>query len=441
MAKYFFEQAATYVECEKKVREKYGDRARILTHRTVPRGGFFGIFAKEWVELSGPLMDTGDSRELVSPEAAREGGAGAQILYIDEEKKKFQDLLRKGDGDKPAAKADKPVLERVEKNPMEQVLAKLETIEKEIHSGSFQKGTDSEEPAAVKKIEELLEKNDFSPAYIRAVLEWLRRDFSLEDLQDYDLVQDRVVEWVGDSIRIDPGPTEERKPRMMVLVGPTGVGKTTAIAKLAAVYGLQPVIDKLQSQQQELKGRRAVRTRMITIDAFKIGALAQLQKYSTVLEIPMSKAEKAEELADTIQYYRGETDLFLVDTIGRGPKDFTRLGEMRQILEGCGSEADVYLVIAAPTKTSNIRDILQLFEQFSYRSVIVTKLDEASRLGNVISALWERGKSISFISDGQVVPSDICRARVVRFLMSLEGFRVDREAMEKRFPNLGFISI
>jgi flagellar biosynthesis protein FlhF len=78
---------------------------------------------------------------------------------------------------------------------------------------------------------------------------------------------------------------------------------------------------------------------------------------------------------------------------------------------------------------------MRQFEPFNYRSVVLTKMDETDRIGNVISALAEKRKPVSYITDGQTVPVDIRRASVVRFLTSLEGFKINRETIENRFPS------
>jgi flagellar biosynthesis protein FlhF len=107
---------------------------------------------------------------------------------------------------------------------------------------------------------------------------------------------------------------------------------------------------------------------------------------------------------------------------------------MKQLLEACGSSADVHLALAATTKSSDMREILQQFEPFGYKSVIITKLDETLHVGNILSALGERRCPVSFLTTGQRVPVDIERASAMRFLLSLEGFRVNRVEFDKRFP-------
>jgi flagellar biosynthesis protein FlhF len=201
------------------------------------------------------------------------------------------------------------------------------------------------------------------------------------------------------------------------------VGKTTTVSKLAAIYGI------------EREGNPAVEVRMITIDLFRIGAKEQLEKTGNLMQIPVLSADSKMALRKEIALHSEHVDLFLVDTIGNSPKDAVKLGEMKEILNGCGRGAEFHLVISAGTKTSDIEEILRQFEPFNYKSVILTKMDETDRIGNIISALAVKNKSISYITEGQKVPVDIRKASVVRFLINLEGFKVDRDKIEKRFPS------
>jgi flagellar biosynthesis protein FlhF len=211
----------------------------------------------------------------------------------------------------------------------------------------------------------------------------------------------------------------------MILVGPTGVGKTTTVAKLAANFG----IDEKANQKR--------RVALITIDAYRIGAKEQMEVYSSVMEIPCFPVADYDELKKVIDLNSGGTDLFLVDTIGKNPRDMVQLGKMKHLLDACGTLTDVHLVLAATTKSSDINEILKSFEAFSYKSVIVTKTDETIRTGNIISVLSERAKPISYVTTGQKVPEDIRKASVIQFLTNLEGFKVNRIKFEEKFPDKG----
>jgi flagellar biosynthesis protein FlhF len=174
--------------------------------------------------------------------------------------------------------------------------------------------------------------------------------------------------------------------------------------------------------------------RMITIDNYRIAGKEQLEKYGHVLNIPVQSVESSEDLRQVLALYPREVDVILIDTMGRSPRDSAKLAEMKQVLDVCGSQAEIHLAVMASTKAADINRICQQFEPFGYRSVIITKLDETTQIGNVVSALSERNKAISFITNGQKVPNDIEEGTRIRLLLNLEGFTINRNWLEKRFP-------
>ncbi len=356
------------------------------------------------------------------PQGGSSYSQGATVpspLEFEEEKKKLLAMTGK-DPQQTAAARDAS---------QQKILDELREIKDKIDSAG---GKKEDHPSLVRAAE-LLRANDFSEAYINAMLEKARSELSLETLDDFDEVQNRLLEWIGETIaiytgaEITPRNSFRRDARIVVLIGPTGVGKTTTIAKLAAIYGIG--IDN--------PGKPPLSVRMITIDAFRIGARAQIENYGNIMGIPVSYIDDKRSLKKEIALYQGETDLILIDTIGKSPRDSAKLGEMKEFLDACGSRAEVHLVLSASTKTSDITEILRQFEPFNYRSVVLSKLDETKHSGNIISALAERKKPVSYITDGQKVPNDIRKASVVRFLINLDNFKVDRERIEKRFPNNG----
>jgi len=408
------EQGISRMDCELKIAQKYNRPFHIFSQKEIRLGGFLGFFSKPGIQVEyyfsqptykNPSIQHGyHVNTPVSWQASGQYAPGD----LEEEKKKVIAAARKNIDEASASGRE----------ASQQILDTLKEIKDNLAGG----GKKEEHPAFVRAAD-ILNQNDFSQSYIKKMLDRLRGELTLDELDDAAEVEEKLVEWIGESISIYKEDENHQKPKIMVLVGPTGVGKTTTISKLAAIYGIGT---------GEIK---AVDVRMITIDAFRICAKEQLESIGNIMQIPVCCVENKQALRKEIAINSEYTDLFLIDTIGKSPKDAAKLGEMKEILDGCPKYAHFHLVISANTKTSDIEEIMRQFEPFNYRSVILTKMDETDRIGNVISALAEKGKSVSYITDGQTVPVDIRRASVVRFLTSLEGFKINREKIENRFPS------
>jgi flagellar biosynthesis protein FlhF len=411
-------QAPSYVEAERKAKEKYGDNLTILLHESVKiPGGFLNLFSKEGVKLTVMIPSRRSGVQYLPSQLYKEQPPvyneqsvarkkPLQTPDLAEEKEKFLALANAG-----------------KDSAIKEVLAEVRMIKEKLENSDLT-GSKEEHPT-LNRIDDILILNDFSASYRKALLEKARKEISPNGLNNYQAVQDKVLEWIGESIKIYDAGKFNTRPRIMILVGPTGEGKTTTVAKLAANFG----IDENARQIRNVK--------LITIDAYKIGAKEQIEKLAACMGVPCFFATNYDEMKKTIALNSGGTDLFLIDTIGRPHRDMVLLGEMKQILDACGTLTDVHLVLAATTKFSDVNEILKAFEAFSYKSVIVTKMDETIRTGNIISALSERAKSISYVTTGQKIPTDIRRASVIQFLTNLEGFKVNRIKFEEKFPDKG----
>ncbi|MCK5152880.1 MAG: flagellar biosynthesis protein FlhF [Spirochaetales bacterium] len=367
---YFTETASTDREAMDKINAKYGERAKILTRRSIRIGGVLGMFTKEGIEMSGYLSDDIHKRKK---------------LNLESEKKKILET----------AKNEKTI---------QNVLSEVQSL-KEYFDTSIS-GVEKKH-SSIEVIENILSENEFSFSYIQAISDRLKRSLTIDELENLNQVKNKVSDWIGESININDADSFNTS-RVVILVGPTGVGKTTTIAKLAATHGF--------SSQSKI----AKSVRMITIDNYRIGAKKQIETYGEIMGIPVACVESYKELEQKINLFQ-DADLILVDTIGKSPKDYMKLAEMREMLDACGTNSEVYLAMSATTKISDVREILRQFEPFNYKSIILTKLDETMRIGNIISVLSEKNKSLTYLTDGQVVPQDIERVTSKRLMRTVEG--------------------
>ncbi len=275
----------------------------------------------------------------------------------------------------------------------------------------------------IKHIEELLSQNDFSYDFINSINEKINKEFSLDQLKDAELVERYVVDWIGEEICIAPKKVF-RPPHVFIIVGPTGVGKTTTLVKLAAQF--------IKSYVPEHNGEKP-RLCFITTDSMRVGALEQLERWGSHLNSPVYKAERPEDLKTLYDQYRNDVDAVFIDTSGYSPNDATHIAQVKEVLSVQGMNPDIYLAVMASTKTRDLQNIMQNYELFGYKSVIITKCDESGQFGNVISVLSEKHKEVAYLTHGQVAARDITEASVVEFLKRLEGFKIDRVHIENKF--------
>ncbi|MDR3356402.1 MAG: flagellar biosynthesis protein FlhF [Spirochaetaceae bacterium] len=388
-------QAPTLDECKRIVRERYGERAYILNHKTVKSGGFLGLFKQANVVAAVVIPPIRVPDPTKQPQAVTPKPVEQPLPGIGEILDQIKVL-----GDKIEA--------NLGPDPRTQVPTKGE------HE-------------ALVRLSDDLERNDFSPSFRREILERARREFSLEALNDYEELQQKVLAWIGERIEVYNNPGPHKRPRIIVLVGPTGVGKTTTVCKLAATLKYP----EDNSEKQNVS--------MITIDVYRIAAARQLGELAKALESDFIAVNDGDELKKELALRSDSFDAILVDTIGRSPRDSVELANMKNVLEACGPDAEVYLTFTASAKYRDIVETMRQFEPFGYRAVIVTKLDETKQLGNVISALAERAKPLAFVTNGQpCTPRYIQEAGILHLLTNLEGFKLDRERLEAQFTYGGF---
>jgi flagellar biosynthesis protein FlhF len=191
--------------------------------------------------------------------------------------------------------------------------------------------------------------------------------------------------------------------RIVAFVGPTGVGKTTSIAKLAARLALQ-------------KNKKVV---LMTLDGYRIGAIEQLRSYAGLMGIPFRFVDQVSELPQVIEE-NNQRDYILIDTAGHGPRDLESMRALASYLKKSDS-IERHLVLSAATKPSDMREIMDRFEICQPDHLLFTKLDETSTPGPILNELVRTRKSFSYYSNGQRVPDDlhaVPRERIIDIMLN-----------------------
>ncbi len=185
-----------------------------------------------------------------------------------------------------------------------------------------------------------------------------------------------------------PGDPQKR----ISLIGATGVGKTTTIAKLAA----------------EAITQSGARVALVTIDTYRIAAVEQLKVYGEIMGLPVEVVLSPEQLQEAFRRHR-DKDLILIDTAGRSPRDQVRIDELNQFL-GKESKVENCLVLAAPTEERLQQKTLEAFSPLPLSRLIFTKLDETDRCGTLINVPIRSNLPLAYLTNGQQVPEDLLRA-------------------------------
>ncbi len=232
--------------------------------------------------------------------------------------------------------------------------------------------------------------SDIEDDLARELVTRLRHRCSQEDLNHPERIRAYLLGMVesqiecSEAIKVTPG-----QQKIVALVGPTGVGKTTTIAKLAANFRL----------------RDNIRMGLITVDTYRIAAVEQLRTYADIIDLPMKVVTSTREMKQAVNEL-AQMDLILIDTAGRSPQDDLRIQELKNYLSEIVVD-EIHLVLSATTGYRNLKKTVEKFSAVQPTSIIFTKLDEAPGLGSMVNVCGKLGQSLSYLTTGQNVPNDI----------------------------------
>ncbi len=236
-----------------------------------------------------------------------------------------------------------------------------------------------------------LRNNEVCDELAGEIVKTIHRQVRPEHLQQADFVKDKIAEQIEKMLPTSGAIVRQAKgrPHVVALIGPTGVGKTTTVAKLAA----------------NLKLREKHRVGLITLDTYRIAAVDQLKRYADIIGAPLRVVSGVDDLRDA-ERAMSDCDFILIDTAGRSPTDALKLSELKGLLAAAEPD-EVHLVLSTVASPECLHLAINRFNDVRVDRLIFTKLDEAAHIGVVLNVVRKVNKSLSYVTTGQDVPDDI----------------------------------
>jgi len=254
-------------------------------------------------------------------------------------------------------------------------------------------------PALPELFKDTLKKlvdNEVHEDLAKAVVQTVYSHTAPSDYKNKTAVVNNLLTLLQRMIKIaQPLEKASRSPYVVALVGPTGVGKTTTIAKLAA----------------NLKLYNHRKVGLISADTYRIAAIEQLQTFANIASIPMNVVYSPDDMREAIHKF-SDRDIILIDTVGRSQKNEKHIKELNRFVEMANPD-EVHLVLSLTTGLKNLLDIIRRFGIMRPNRFIFSKLDESINTGNILNVLYKYQIPVSYLTIGQVVPNDITTAEAV----------------------------
>lgn len=392
-------QGKTKEEAIEKAKLEFGPNAVIMNVKEVKPKGFLSVFKSSTYEVTAAVED---QVSLTNPMSALmpQAKMGSINLSADEKIEIPQPLRTEASPSFTQAMVNvekkMPVQPVVEEKQMSEKLDNLsDMLEQKLATTTTEepekKYSSPEEMNFVRILYSTLIKNEVHEKYVNQILEEVER--FIRPGNNVDLILPNIYQKM--ILKFGQPKTIElsgKKPNVIFFIGPTGVGKTTTIAKIASKYRVE-------------YNRKVA---FITADTYRIAATEQLRVYANILDAPMSIVYSVEEINEAIEKYM-DYDLIFVDTAGFSHKNEQQREDTKKLLQGANEEyrKEVYLVLSATTKYNDLMDIVDIYREIADYKLIFTKLDETSSYGNLLNIKLYANADLSYVTTGQNVPDDI----------------------------------
>lgn len=397
-------QGKTQEEAVALARKELGDALVVMNVRPVKPKGIFSIFKSQITEVTVALEEEPEDqsaveqrkREAAARQEAQLKSAVAAVSEITEAALAQAEKPPEKKSQQTSSYTDYTAGNGIEKklDDLQSLLEKNMRASKEEPPQTEEKEEEQEENSNIsffKLLYSVMLENEVDEKVANQLIDELDKSMKPNMPIDYMLsnVYQKMILKFGQPATITPS---EKGPKFIFFIGPTGVGKTTTIAKIASKFRVE---DKKK-------------VALLTADTYRIAAAEQLRTYASILEVPFRVIYTPEEMTDSLQDFQSY-DYVLVDSAGHShynEQQRMNMGQFVSSLDGA-VEKEVYLVVSATTKYSDLLSIADAYQMVTDYKLIFTKLDETRTLGNLLNLRLHTGAQMSYITCGQNVPDDI----------------------------------
>lgn len=398
-------QANSETEAIMLAKEDLGKDAIVMNIKTMKPKGLFKIFRKTRVEVTAAVDEvnvkeqkqesTASSQfnaqidEKLHPEMKQESESSKEAKEIEEKLNSLAMLIEQQIENQKKDKQDSS--EKEETPAPEQDGKDAEIPEEKIEKKEADAEKNSMKNKSIDLIIEQLTNNEVSLSYAKQIMDEITHSGNIRTLDEMlSCVYQKIILKLGEMkpISFDKG---DKKPKVIFFVGPTGVGKTTTIAKLSS---------KLLLEEKK-------KIAILTSDTYRIAAVEQIKTYANILSIPVEVVYETKDLETILPKYK-DYDYILMDTAGRSHKNKEQVDDLKKIFDSFANYSILtYLVLSATTKYKDLKKITTLYEDITDYNLIFTKLDETDAIGNILNIKLDTDRALSYVSYGQNVPDDI----------------------------------
>lgn len=384
-------------EAVETAKKELGSNVVIMNVRSVKRKGLFSFLKPQLTEVTVALEE--ESEQRIPVPVKREEPK--------QERRSLTDALSLAE----PARAENSVIEEKLDNLhilLEQQLQKPEEEkEKEKEPEKEKEKEEGELERFMKLLYNTMLENEVNEKYANQIIDEMEKMNKPGMPFDYALanVYQRMILKFGTPYEITPA---QKGPKILFFVGPTGVGKTTTIAKIASKFSVD-------------EGKKVA---LLTADTYRIAAAEQLRTYANILEVPFRVIYTTEEVEQALADFK-DYDFILVDTAGHSHHNEAQKETMKNFVHSADAlaEKEVFLVLSATTKYSDLISIVDAYSAMTDYKLIFTKLDETDTLGNLLNIKLYTGADLSYVTCGQNVPDDIEKFNPQKTVKQLLGGR------------------